>query len=471
MIFFEPDCIQFRMPKNQKMHTKEWGELKKRAFMLGMMTAATTVLGACGSEANEGAAAESGSTITITLMHRYQDSNIGKSPEDTAVLDGLKRFRADYPNVEVIEEQLQNEDYSIKAQALAAADDMPDVFIVPGSWMTNFVDNEIALPLNAELDKRTEWRDGYRAGTLDAGTREGQVYGIPIAAGPTHLIYYNADMFAEAGYSQFPATWQELMDAGGKLAEKGVNLFSYGDKSKGYAMSSWISALTDRISGPEWTESILTGGGAKFTDKGFVQAIGIMSDLAKAGYLNKDLNSVDSDTMVNYYFEGRSAAFVSGIWSAMNVVNNAPAEITDATRVAVFPGVDGGLGNPLSSSGGAGVYYSVNAGVQAGEKLDAIMTMLDYMTGSGSAKLMAEVGGFPAFDPGAFDTAKLHPVALAAYEASAAADATKIFDLWFDASIVEVINTGIQGVMAGSSTPEQLAQETQKAYETFLANP
>ncbi|MBM6387087.1 MAG: hypothetical protein JSY10_24340 [Paenibacillus sp.] len=92
------------------------------------------------------------------------------------------------------------------------------------------------------------------------------------------------------------------MDAGDKLAEKGINLFSYGDKSKGYAMSSWISALTDRINGPEWTESILNGDGAKFTDEGFIQGIGIMSELAKAGYLNKDLNSVDNDTMVNYYF-------------------------------------------------------------------------------------------------------------------------------------------------------------------------
>ncbi|MBM6387088.1 MAG: extracellular solute-binding protein [Paenibacillus sp.] len=111
--------------------------------------------------------------------------------------------------MEIIEEQLQNEDYSIKAQALAAADDMPDVFIVPGSWMTNFVDNEIVRPLDKELDKRLEWRDGYRAGTLDAGTREGQIYGIPIAAGPTHLIYYNADMFESIGYDQFPVSWPD----------------------------------------------------------------------------------------------------------------------------------------------------------------------------------------------------------------------------------------------------------------------
>ncbi|PYY25069.1 ABC transporter substrate-binding protein [Paenibacillus illinoisensis] len=445
--------------------------MNKRSFMLGLMVVASSVLSACGSGENEESAAESGNTITISLMHRYQESNIGKSPEDTAVLDGLKRFREDYPDIEIIEEQLQNEDYSIKAQALAAADDMPDVFIVPGSWMTNFVDNEIVRPLDKELDKRPEWRDGYRAGTLDAGTREGQIYGIPIAAGPTHLIYYNADLFRSIGYDQFPVSWPDLMDAGDKLAEKGINLFSYGDKSKGYAMSSWISALTDRINGPEWTESILNGDGAKFTDEGFIQGIGIMSELAKAGYLNKDLNSVDNDTMVNYYFEGRSAAFVSGIWSAMNIVNNAPDGIKASTQVAVFPGVENGLGNPLSSSGGAGVYYSVNSGVEAGEKLDAIMTMLEYMTGSDSAKLMAEVGGFPAYDPGDFDTGKLHPVALAAYEASAAADATKIFDLWFDASIVEVLNTGIQGVMAGSRTPEQLAEETQQAYETFLNQP
>ncbi|TYP73344.1 extracellular solute-binding protein [Paenibacillus methanolicus] len=450
----------------------------KRSAVLGLSTAAALLLSACSNETaptNEAASGEGeaggGGKISITLMHRYQASNIGKSPEDTAVLDGVERFKKDFPDVEIVEEQLQNEDYAIKAQALAAADDMPDVFIVPGSWMTNFVDNEIVLQLNEELDKRPEWRDGYRAGTLDAGTREGKVFGIPIAAGPTHLIYYNADLFADIGYDQFPATWDEVMDAGRKLADKGVNLFSYGDKSKGYAMSSWISALTDRHTGPEWTASILSGGGAAFTDPGFVNAISIMSDLSKAGYLNKDMNSVDGDTMVSYYFEGRSAAFVSGIWSAMNVVNNAPEAVREATKVAVFPGVEDGKGDPLASSGGAGVYYSVHAGIAPGPKLDAIMTLLEYMTGSQSAKLMAEVGGFPAYDPGEFDTTKLHPVARAAYEASAAADATKIFDLWFDASIVEVINTEIQGVMSGSKTPAQLAEAAQQAYETFLAKP
>lgn len=448
--------------------------MKRNPSVLALLLIASMTAGACSnSEATEGN--ESTPTgegkITINLMHRYMDSNIGKSPEDTAVLDGLKRFKQDYPDIEIIEEQQQNEDYAIKAQALAAAGDMPDVFIVPGSWMTNFVDNEIVLPLNEELDKRPEWRDGYRAGTLDAGTRDGKTYGIPIAAGPTHLIYYNAKMFAEVGYGEFPKSWDELMDAGRKLADKGINLFSYGDKSKGYALSSWISSLTDRSTGPEWTESILAGSGASFTDSGFVEAISTMSELSKAGYLNKDMNSVDSDTMVTYYFEGRSAAFASGIWSAMNVVNNAPAEVTKETKVAVFPPTEGGKGNPLSSSGGAGVYYSVNADIEAGSKLDAIMTLLDYMTGAESAKLMAEVGGFPAFDPGEFDSAKLHPVALEAYEASAAADATKIFDLWFDASIVEVINSEIQSVMSGSKTPEQMAAEVQKAYETLLSKP
>ncbi|MFD2701374.1 extracellular solute-binding protein [Paenibacillus shunpengii] len=445
--------------------------MKRTSVMLALILALSSGLTACGGSTDSETMSGDEDQITITLMHRYQKSNIGKSPEDTAVLDGLERFRKDYPDIEVIEEQLQNEDYSIKAQALAAADDMPDVFIVPGSWMTNFVNNEIVLPLDTELEKRPEWRDGYRPGTLDAGTRNGQVYGIPIAAGPTHLIYYNAELFAEAGYTEFPSSWDELMQAGERLADKGINLFSYGDKSKGYAISSWISALTDRFTGPEWTESILAKGGAKFTDNGFVEAVTVMSDLASAGYLNKDLNSIDTETMVNYYFEGRSAAFVSGIWSAMNVVNNAPSHIKETTRVAVFPGVEGGLGHSLSSSGGAGVYYSINSKVEAGEKLDAMMTLLEYMTGATSAKLMAEVGGFPAYDPGTFDTSKLHPVALAAYEASAAAEATKIFDLWFDASIVEVINTEIQGVMAGSITPMDFAERTQRAYETYLNKP
>lgn len=440
----------------------------KKIILIVIALVLSISLTACSSSNSSESGSDDGK-IQIKLMHSYFDADIGSNPEATGVLTMLKKYQEDHPEIEIIEEQLQWDDYNVKAQALAAADDLPDVFIVPGSWMTNFVNNGVVSPLNEDLESRSEWSEGYREGTMDAGTRDGKRYGIPIAAGPTSLVYYNSELYKSVGYDEFPKTWDEFVDANEKLKDKGVTPISYGNDGA-YTLSSWLSSLTDRITGPEWTESIIAGDGAAFTDNGFVQATTLINDMAKSDFFNKDLNSINPDTMIQYYFEGKSAAFVWGIWSAQNIVNNAPKEILDATKVAVLPAVEGGKGNPLSSSGGAGVYYSLNSKLESGEKRDAILDMLEYMTGKESAQIMAEVGGFPAFNPGEFDKNKLHRVAQEAYDASNAANATKIYDLWFDASVVEAINTNIQEMLAGSKTPEQVGKEVQSVYEKFLKN-
>ncbi|HZG85808.1 extracellular solute-binding protein [Paenibacillus sp.] len=440
----------------------------KKKTVLTTILAASMTIAACGTASNDSSADEG--KITITLKHGYRSENIGKYSEETGVLTMLQKFREDYPDIEVVEEQVAFEEYGLKAQTLAASNDLPDVFQLPGSYMSNFVKNGMLAELNEDLDKRPEWRDGYRKGTFDRATYDGSIYGIPMAAGPTHIIFYNSKMFAEVGYSEFPATWEELRDASEKLKAKGILPFAFANKDKGYALDMWFSVLADRFAGPEWTKSIVEGTGAKYTDPEFVSALTLLSDMAKAEYFNKDLNSIDGDAMHRYFYEGKAAAFVDGIWDVNNQVTNAPKDVLDATKVAVFPSVAGGKGNPKSSSGGAGVYYSVSSSVEPGPKRDAIMTLLQYLTGDGSAKIMASVGGFPAYDPGEFDESKLHRLAVDTYGAANAAPASRIFGLWFEASVNDVLKTGLQDLLIGARTPEQVAEETQEEYEFYLEN-
>lgn len=446
--------------------------MKRLVIVLSIILMVSMIVTACGSNsADKGAEGGSGNEkIKITLKHGYLSANVGKYSEETGVLTMLEKFKKDHPDIEIEEEQVSFEEYGMKAQTLAASNDLPDVFILPGSYMSNFIKNEMISPLNEDLDKNPKWRDGYRPGTFDRATYDGKIYGVPIAAGPTHLIFYNSKMFADVGYPQFPSTWNELLDASEKLKAKGIIPFAFANKGKWYALDMWLGALADRYAGPEWTKSIVEGSGAKYTDPEFVKALTQISELAKAGYFNKDLNSINGDIMHSYYYEGKAAAFIDGIWDVNNQVNNAPKDVLEATKVAVFPGVDGGKGNPKSSTGGAGVYYSINSKIEAGPKREAIMKLLQYMTGEGSAKIMAGVGGFPAYDPGEFDESKLNRLALETYKVADAAPATRIFGLWFEAPVNEVLTTGLQDMLAGVKTPEQLAKETQQEYETYLEN-
>jgi raffinose/stachyose/melibiose transport system substrate-binding protein len=335
--------------------------------------------------------------------------------------------------------------------------------------MENFVKNALLLPLTDYFKDNQTLYDGYRPGSFDKCTLDGNIYGYPVAAGPTHVLFYNAKILAENGYPEFPKTWSEFTALCEKLKKAGITPFAFGNKQSSYAQYAWLSSLSDRMTGPEWTYSICDGTGAKFTDKPFVEALSKMAEFQEKGYFNVDINSIDPSMMAQYYFDGKAAMFSEGIWGVQNVVNNAPPDILEVTKVDFFPTPDGGRGNPRSSSGGAGVYYSVNAKIGASSpKFEAVTTMLEYMTAEESAKIMASVGGFPAYNPKDFDRSDLHRLAIEAYDLCIEAPQTRIFDLWFDASVVEVMNTSLQEMMAGVMAPEEVARDMQAEYERYL---
>jgi raffinose/stachyose/melibiose transport system substrate-binding protein len=445
--------------------------MKNKAFLVFALVLIAAFMGCSKKavESTEGIAGEE--KIEITLIHRYLSANVGKYAEDTGCLTRLEDFKRDHPNVTVIEEQLQSDEYNTKAQVLAAANDIPDVLTVPGAWMENFVKNKLLLPLTDYFKAKPALFNGYRPGSFDKCTLNGNIYGYPVAAGPTHVLFYNSKILADNGYPEFPKTWSGFTALCEKLKKAGITPFAFGNKSSSYTQYAWLSSLSDRMTGPDWTHSICDGTGAKFTDKPFVDAVSIIDDFRKKGYFNVDLNSIDGSMMAQYYFDGKAAMYSEGIWGVQNVVSNAPPEVLAVTKVDFFPTPDGGIGNPRSSAGGAGVYYSLNAKIGAsGPKFDAVTTMFEYMTAEGAAKIMASAGGFPAYDPKDFDRSGLHRLAIEAYDLCVEAPQTRIFDLWFDASVVEVMNTSLQEMLAGAKPPKEVAQDMQTEYERYLRN-
>ncbi|GLF97127.1 extracellular solute-binding protein [Streptomyces yaizuensis] len=56
---------------------------------------------------------------------------------------------------------------------------------------------------------------------VDAGEQRRVQYGLPFAAS-TRLLFYNKELFAEAGITEAPTTWDELRDTAAQLKDAGV---------------------------------------------------------------------------------------------------------------------------------------------------------------------------------------------------------------------------------------------------------
>ena len=128
-------------------------------------------------------------------------------------------------------------------QTLLAAGDFPDVvrnFTVP-----DFVAAGALLPI-----PRDEQINSVRG--LDELVIDGTLYGVSAQIQPHGLMFYNKDAFDEAGITELPETWDEMIAAGEALKEVGYTPISgSGDWVSGYQLSL-LGAGTVFTENPEW---------------------------------------------------------------------------------------------------------------------------------------------------------------------------------------------------------------------------
>lgn len=94
------------------------------------------------------------------------------------------------------------------------------------SWVEKYVNNGWIAPLNDYITD--EMKAGIIPGLLDKFSSGDQLYGIAWN-NDTRFYMYNAAKLQEIGMDHAPATWDEALDAYGKLKEKGLVNAAYID--------------------------------------------------------------------------------------------------------------------------------------------------------------------------------------------------------------------------------------------------
>ena len=401
--------------------------------------------------------------VTINVITLWAEDNTETIA--TSIRNRLKLFQDENPHVTIEEEAIGDQTaYYTKIKTLGASNDLPDIFICKGSELSMFANNEVVASLNDALDADPQWRDGYIASSFADLSTNGQIYGIPYSMLSTHVIYYNSALLAEVGYDAFPATWAEFLDLVAKLQEKGITPFALGNKEQWVANSCVISTLGDRFTGSDWFRSIVANDGAKFTDDQFVNALAALQELSMAGAFNADMNSINGDQSKTLYFNGTAAMFTDGSWAIGAMNENCPEDIYNVTEVAVFPAVDGGLGNPKAMSGGSGSGLAVGVKGYA-EKEEIIAELLKFVCGEEYAKEISAKGEPSAFPVSDYDKSGVSDLAVKYAEMAATLEFSPIYDSFLNPAVVSTMNEGLQELLIGSVTPEALAGRIQDEYE------
>jgi len=175
----------------------------------------------------------------------------------------VQRFNESQDRV-VVDVQYQGEYGELVEKLLAAiaADDLPDIVLLDSPFVVLFAKDGILTPLDdlaADKDKGLDL-DNLMQGLLSDGYFKGKLYALPLMRS-TPLLYYNRDMFAEAGLpDRVPETWDEFKEFCDKLTTEermGVS-YTMGRTSAHWYFQAAIYAYGGEVSDEDFN-MLLTG--------------------------------------------------------------------------------------------------------------------------------------------------------------------------------------------------------------------
>ena len=228
-----------------------------------------------------------------------------EAPGAQAWLDEtVELYQKENPNVS-IETVLQSTDSLIPAfQSAVAAQEGPDIeYFWGGVWTLEFAWDGGLAPIDDLIpeEERAHYINNFER------TYDDQIWGVPWYMSGNPFVY-NKALFEKAGLdSDKPiGTWDELIDACGKLNDIGVAPISGGLKDGWFG--GWLFSILSRQTHDSEKEYMIASvGDASFTDPEFAEYWVRLAELRDAGCWNKDINSLDYQQGMDRFVQGEAA--------------------------------------------------------------------------------------------------------------------------------------------------------------------
>ena len=445
---------------------------KRQALSAVLATAMVASLGMTAAAATDVAANDLAYKGELEIMH-YSTS---EESEGNGGSDGFRTVLAAWdeahPDITLNQNVLANAEYKTQIATLAAAGDLPDVFLLQGMNTKDWAKQGLVYDLTDAI-KASPYYNDYVQNYFTPFKDGDSIYGYPVLTGGTcTVVIYDKAMWKDAGYDTFPSTWEDVEKASEYFNEQGITTVAFGNGGKWQANSDFLSTLGNRYTGPDWFLSLINKGGAAFTDEAFVKALTEMQHLfTETSIFNEDFNAVTNEDAREYYISGDAAAFIGGNWDESYIwatLKDSDEEKWNNMGFAVLPQPADATEAPTSQNIGLGYAVAISSKVaEDPDKLAAAIDLAQEVTGPAFASYVAEnyaLGGLTKV--GDVDLSSFDQITQDFYNWSYVdTDTCEIYDSYITNAVWDVLNTDLQTMMNGDITPEEVAQNAQDAYE------
>ncbi|MFD9545366.1 ABC transporter substrate-binding protein [Streptomyces sp. NPDC060022] len=423
--------------------------LRAAAAVTLAMSVAAGVTGCGGGTSSSGGSNESPKTLT------YWASNQGPSIEaDKKILTPeLKKFEKE-TGIKVKLEVVPWADLLKRILAATTSGQGPDVLNIGNTWSASLQASGALLPWDDKNFEAIGGRDRFIDSAIASAGKEGE----PPAAVPlyslAYALYYNKAMFAEAGITTPPATWDELVATGKKLSKDG----KWGLGAEGANLSNNIHQAF--VLGQQHEADFFDASGkATFTSDGAVAAVKQYIDLmAKDKIIAPGNAEYAQNQSLTDFAKGKTAMV---LWQAAATTFAAQGMKPEDWGVAPVP-VESGV--PGTGKNTNSMVAGINMAVFKNTKnIDGAKKFVKFMTSDEEQKLLNKTyGAIPPVKAAQADAAFSAPD-LKVLRDTLATSAAPLPQVPNESQFETAVGTAIKELWAEAAAGKPITTETVKA--------
>ena len=307
-------------------------------------------------------------------------------------------YNASQDKYEVVAENQGNYDESTgKFFNMANGDGSAAIIQIGEQNLQSMVDSDMICSVTDLIEKYNFDDSDLLEQAVNFYTVDKKMYAMPFNCS-CPVVYYNADVFKNAGYTEFPTTFEELEEAAKKVADENSNIKPVGMFAYGYALDQMCTNMGSFIiNNKNGREDRATE--VAYKDS-MTEIFNWVADLRDAGCLQS--YGTDFDNTVSAFTQAEIAMFISSSASARNIINSSDFNV----GIAYLPVPKGTEAQGVYAGGGAiCVAKGLDKDVESG-----VMDFLKYATSAETQATWAGNTGYFPISKAAYETDTLKSI-------------------------------------------------------------
>nr|MDT0659447.1 extracellular solute-binding protein [Micromonospora sp. DSM 115978] len=424
------------------------------AVLALFLTSALLVTGCNGGDDDTSAQSELyANPVTLTWWHNASQDGPGKTYWEKVAND----FSALHPSVTIEIEAIEtNQLQRTRIPAALLTNDPPDIF---QAWGGGELREQVEADYLKDITDQVQTEVANIGSAVEIWQADGKQYGLPYRMG-IEGIWYNKDMFAQAGIAAPPTTFEELNDAVTKLKAINVIPIAVGAGDKWPAAHWWYNFALRACSVDTLKKASVD---LAFDDACFVKAGQDLKTFIDTEPFQPNFIATpgqnDPTSANGMLANGKAAMELMGDWNKGTLETSAEDKEALNKFIGWFPvpAITGSPGDPKAALGGGdGFACAKNAPAECVE-------FLKYIVSPEVQKGFAETGTGLPVAKGA-EAGVADPSLKSILDATTSATYVQLWlDTAFGSTVGNAMNDAIVAIFAGSGTPEQVVEAMKAA--------